>query len=86
MEDPAEEVICRGVQSFDLRYFDGVDWQDKWDSAAQGNVLPRAVEVTLELVPAVDANEDEKGPWVCRVFQIPCSSLRAGLQVETAAR
>lgn len=86
VEEPAEEVICRGVRSFDLRYFDGVDWQDKWDSAAQGNALPRAVEVTLELVAATDTGVDEGGRWISRVFQVPCSSLRAGLQVETAAR
>lgn len=86
VEEPVEEVLCRGVRSFDLKYFDGTDWQDNWDSAAWDNVLPLAVEVTLELVAQDGASSDEGGYWISRVFQIPCSSLTAGLQVEGALR
>lgn len=86
VEEPAEEVFCRGLRSFDLKYFDGMDWQDNWDSGTQDNTLPLAVEVTLELVARDGTSSDEGGYWVSRVFRIPCSSLTAGLQVETAPR
>ena len=35
---------------------DGLDWLDEWDSSLQGNVLPVAVEVTLELDPPAKGN------------------------------
>ncbi len=46
---PDEEVLCRGVVGFNLRYYDGTTWNDSWDSTAVSNALPTAVEVTLEL-------------------------------------
>ena len=51
VEDPEPEVLCRGVRSFDLMYHDGTDWQEDWDSAEHDNTLPRAVLITLELLP-----------------------------------
>jgi type II secretion system protein J len=86
VQEPTEEVVCRGVRSFNLRYFDGVDWQDAWNSAEHDNTLPRAVEATLELLGAGETGTDEAGRLICRVFRIPCSSLSAGLQVETGPR
>lgn len=52
-EELDEEVLCRGVTSFGLRYYDGQAWADAWDSSASGsateNYLPTAVEITLVL-------------------------------------
>jgi len=48
---PDEEVICRHVVTFNLRYFDGEEWQTAWDSTQYNNVLPTAVEVTIEARP-----------------------------------
>ena len=75
--EPAEDVLCRGVQAFGLRYFDGTSWQDSWDSGTQDNTLPSAVEVTLELEAADDPQSEtgEGGYWTSRVFLIPCSSI-----------
>jgi len=83
--EPAEEVLCRGVRSLNVRYFDGADWQDAWDSGAQDNALPLAVEVTLELIGEDGARAGPGGSWVCRVFQVPCSAMTAGRQVEGTA-
>jgi general secretion pathway protein J len=47
--DPEEEVLCRGVRSLSIRYFDGTDWQEDWDSTTMGDVLPVAVAITIEL-------------------------------------
>jgi len=77
-----EEVLCRDVRSFDVKYFDGVDWFDYWDSTLQDNTLPLAVQVSLELIAPLREGQDDKGQWVTRVFRLPCSSLTSGLQVE----
>ena len=44
-----EEVICRGIRALDVKYYDGYDWLDSWDSATQDNGLPLAVEVSITL-------------------------------------
>ena len=67
--EPKEEIVCRGVRGFILRYFDGSTWQNNWDSVAQNNTLPKAVEVTIEL-------NDLTGTGVSRmsrIVMIPCS-------------
>jgi len=68
-----EQVLCRRVKLFGLRYFDGTAWQDTWDSAGQGDILPLAVEVTLEF--ALEA-ERADGPGrtyrLAHVYGIPC--------------
>lgn len=72
---PDDEVICRHVASFNLRYYDGTDWQDSWDSTQQTNELPVAVEVTLELEPPADAPRNQSGKKFIRYFPIVCSTL-----------
>jgi prepilin-type N-terminal cleavage/methylation domain-containing protein len=47
--EPAEELLCRGVRSLNITYFDGTDWYDDWDSTQLNNALPVAVEITLEV-------------------------------------
>ena len=65
---PRAETLVRNVRSFRLRYYDGQAWQEAWDSAAQNDALPRAVEVTIEVE---DAAERSAGP-VSRVVLLPC--------------
>ena len=45
--DPEEQVLCRNVLSLNLRYYDGDDWLDEWDSTEDANSLPQAVEVDI---------------------------------------
>jgi prepilin-type N-terminal cleavage/methylation domain-containing protein len=71
---PEDEILCRNVKSFTLRYFDGSVWQDSWDSTTLGDILPVAVEMTLETVM-----DDEKPGQpattykVTRVFPLACA-------------
>ena len=83
VEEPPAEVLCRGVRSFDLLYFDGMDWQGSWDSAAQENTLLVAVEVTLEMMPDDAADADQEGKRVSRVFRVACGSPAAGRRSGT---
>jgi general secretion pathway protein J len=43
-----EEPLITGLASFEVRYFDGYDWLDEWDSELVGNVMPHAVEIVME--------------------------------------
>ena len=69
---PQEEIICRGVRTFLLRYFDGLVWQDFWDSTQQLNALPFAVEMMLELERPGATSRDEPTYRVSRIFTLPC--------------
>lgn len=81
---PDDEVLCRGVWSFNVRYYDGTSWVDTWDAYndnldANGNPqLPAAVEVTLELEPkGPDGTVDPQARphRYVRIFPISCSTL-----------
>jgi len=68
--EPRTEVLCRGVRTFTLHYYDGTDWQESYDSTTQNNVLPKAVEMLIEWEPAPD--QPAAAP-LNQVFFLPCS-------------
>jgi type II secretory pathway pseudopilin PulG len=72
--NPDDEVLCRGVAGFNLRYFDGSTWQDNWDSTQQSSELPVAVEATLALQRPDPAGMMRTLRYV-RVFPLSCSAL-----------
>ena len=79
-EQPYQEVICRGVLALNFRYWDGLTWQDTWDSTTIDNNIPAAVEVTMVL-------EREQFGQVrpisfVRVFRLSCSTLTADSLTE----
>ena len=67
---PEEEVLCRNVRSFALRYYDGAVWYEDWDSTQMGDVLPRAVQVDLQ----IQTSTDPQAPLyrASRVFAFAC--------------
>lgn len=70
--DPDEEILCRGVTAFAVRYFDGVLWQNEWTNlGSQKDVLPAAIEVTLELEPR-DASDAARPLRFTRVVAMSC--------------
>lgn len=76
-ELPDQEVLCRHVYGFNLRYWDGTQWEDNFDSTQQSgvliNTLPIAIEVTLSL-DTQEKNADGT-PHILqfrRVFGFPC--------------
>jgi type II secretion system protein J len=78
--DPDEEILCGGVRSLNLRYYNGSDWVDEWASADNDNSLPSAVEVTI-----VMENTDKNGDIMINDKQdlytftetiiLPCSTM-----------
>ncbi len=73
-ENPDEEVICRGIAGFNLRYYDGTTWQDQWDSTvtANNNTLPSAIEVTLQLERPAPGGQTRILTFT-RIFNMPCA-------------
>ena len=71
-----DEILCRNVRTFTVRYYDGYDWQDTWDSTQNNNVLPMAVAVTLELDDPTTADPAHAPPRsLTRVFPLACGKL-----------
>jgi type II secretion system protein J len=82
-QQPEEEILCRGVRSFQVRYFDGTTWYDEWDSTANDDSLPLAVQISLELQmdPAQSASQQVAGTnayRVSRVIQMSCMKPDTG--------
>jgi general secretion pathway protein J len=73
--EPVQEVLCRHVTSFNIRYFDGASWLEAWDSTAQGNALPLAVEIRLEVRDAKATENEGEGAQLTRVFPVPCGAV-----------
>jgi len=75
-DDTEEEVLCRGVRSLAIRYFDGTNWYDDWDSTTADNTLPVAVQITLEIqadpsLPASQA-QNQSTSRVTRTIPLAC--------------
>jgi len=67
--DPDVEVLCRNVVHFNIRYLSNDIWNDSWDSTAQGDTLPVAVEVSFDIQRP--ANSVDKTPYhALRVFYL----------------
>ena len=67
-----EQVLCRRVTYFNLRYFDGSLWQDTWDSTTNNNMLPMAIEVTLEFKLDSHPGQADRTYRILRVFHVEC--------------
>jgi prepilin-type N-terminal cleavage/methylation domain-containing protein len=67
-----EEIICRDVRSFSLRYFDGTNWQTDWDSTVMGDVLPLSVAMTVELNDPANPPPARSSRRVTRIIPLAC--------------
>ena len=75
-----EEILCRGIDSFTLRFYDGSNWNDSWDSTQMTpNEVPEAVEVTIVL-DRTQPGQPKKLIRFVRIFQVPCSTATADLE------
>jgi general secretion pathway protein J len=73
--DPDEEILCRGVRSLSIRYYDGTDWQEEWDSTSLGDILPVAVAITIELSDANTTANQPPNPAnrITRIIPLACA-------------
>ena len=75
--EPEEQVLCRSVASLNFRYFDGSNWLDEWDSTADANSLPLAVEVDIEIAHDGKHSKELQKRRLVQSFAIPCKSAAA---------
>jgi prepilin-type N-terminal cleavage/methylation domain-containing protein len=80
---PEEQVLCRGVVSMNLSYFDGSSWVDEWDSTADANSLPRAVEIDIQIAHNGKHNKEMQKRRLVQSFAIPCKTAET-TESETA--
>jgi type II secretion system protein J len=83
---PDPEFICGHVNSFTVAYYDGTDWETSWDSTAEDNTLPVAIQVTLN----IDRDDAALSGGVqttsyTRVFPLPCSTAEFDSAVNPSA-
>lgn len=82
IEPPAQdEAFCRNVQALTLRYYDGTTWRTAWDSEAESDALPTAVEITLETVRTEQRGAGANRRWtriVRLAFAPPSSQSSSG--------
>lgn len=73
--DPDEEVLCRGVRALSIRYYDGTDWQEDWDSTGLGDILPLAVAITIELSDPNNPTSQTPNPAnrITRIVPLACA-------------
>ena len=85
--EPETQTLARGALALRLRYYDGVEWGDQWDSVDQGNLLPQAIALTLTLRPGRDRARQTSGPWLddedlltmTRLVMLPAAVRAPGL-------
>ncbi|MFC1494452.1 type II secretion system protein GspJ [Thermodesulfobacteriota bacterium] len=73
--DPYEDVLCSGIESLNLRYYDGYDWLDEWDSGSHDNSLPEAVEISIRFEDKDrkdKGNDSENAQSLTCSFTLPC--------------
>jgi len=84
--DPEEQVLCRNVTALDLRYFDGESWLNEWDSTADANSLPLAVEIEITIAgSSASAAGKSQERRLVQSFAIPCRSAATEEQGSTAS-
>jgi type II secretion system protein J len=71
---PEEEILCRNVRSFEMKYFDGTAWQDDWDSTTLNNTLPLAVSFTIQINPEASSDPQAKPIVVTRIISLPTAA------------
>ena len=66
------EVLCRGVYSLDIEYYDGVSWTTSWDSENMTyTLLPPLVKITMEMLAKSDDSREQETVRVIREFLVP---------------
>jgi prepilin-type N-terminal cleavage/methylation domain-containing protein len=66
--------LLRNVRSFGVRYYDGTDWIDSWNSDDYEGKLPPAVEVSVELMQP-DPTDPRHGYRMSRIIPLTHDTL-----------
>lgn len=82
--EAGEQVLCRQVASLNFRYYDGSGWTDEWDSTADANSLPQAVEVDVEVqYDGRNGSDEPQKRRLVQSFAIPCQTASQDEESES---
>ena len=81
-----EQVLCRYVKSLNLRYYDEEDgWVDDWDSTADANSLPLAMEIDIQVIHnGTGSDKESQTRRLMQSFAIPCGGAQEESEANTA--
>ena len=51
---PVETPLLKGVQTFEVTFYDGQNWQDTWQLSDTTSTLPKAIRIRLQQTAASD--------------------------------
>lgn len=87
--DAEEQVLCRNVQSLNLRYYNEEDgWLDEWDSTEDANSLPLAMEIDIQVLhngTSTNHTEESQTRRLTQSFAIPCGGAKEEESDEQSA-
>jgi type II secretory pathway pseudopilin PulG len=69
---PEPEVLADYVVGFEVRYYDGLDWVEVWDSSTS-EILPQSIRLRLAVLEGEDVSTlvFEISPWSGLATQLP---------------
>jgi len=68
-----DQVLCRNVTSLNLSYFDGEGWVEEWDSTADANSLPLAVQIDIKIANrTISGTSVPQERRLVQSFAMPC--------------
>ena len=66
------EILCRGIKSFEIEYYDGVSWTTSWDSENMTyTLIPPLVKIRIEKLINPGKDQKEKTIIIYRQFLVP---------------
>lgn len=78
--EPEEQVLCRNVKSLNMRYYDEESgWLDEWDSTADANSLPVAMEIDIQVLydgTGINNSKESQTRRLMQSFKIPCGGVK----------
>lgn len=78
----ASKLLAKEVSGLQFRYYDGLTWQESWDSNAL-NEMPKAIEITLTLRDQEDAG-DAFSDGVVDPYALPETTHRMVVPIPVA--
>ena len=85
-ETPVDQVLCRNVQSFSIQVYSSTLWTNTWDSSTQGNALPAAVQITLQVAPPEEGGNPRAQPYtLMRIVRLPCGDAVASTSTASVS-
>lgn len=88
-----EELICRNVRSFTVRFFDGTDWYDEWDSttlldANGAPAIPMLLQVDIVInIDGISLPGEEPNTYrITRMIPLPIAKAVDPTQTSTATQ